>query len=696
MPQWDKRARQRRSNQSRWRREPWETQEVASPLSWLCLPARVLACFGSPPSEGLAESAQPPDDIVPWEDSETADSSSQSSFGGSDEGARQELACRTRAEKVDGNGAGTENDQDEQLSVELDALRRRRSFSATSFHLPAVSRPTAAGSIVDIPSERPQTAQRRERQRIVGKLALVGLGTQLLLLSLKLYRFESLSPAYLVFSVAFFVFSGGLAFLSLHYFKMGRLPPFLDVAAKRREASHNRSCGTSPARSNTDSTMRTLSGAGSAFSTPTADRSPCTLKSRIASRSREYAQSFQEKGDAQVVRTSFDSRSNRRIFSVLGVESSQSFCEQQGCSTRMPSKSRPAAMRIDVTSERTAATSASDDAVSADNIAVSVREPSTLSDADADHTEHGIEKRRGTFREKPGQRGTPGVRAAVAETQRRHVQRATETRSAGAPALPAPDASDQMRAGASLEQRRRSREASSLSDDGTPPEVQIESLRIVESWEKMRITAKKEILAEDFCEGMLSLLSVIDALGPAFRIIKIDIRNHVNGIHRSCTKHNCRTLQRLIDAESNRASRWLNPSGIGDGTEHVLWMKRAMQFVYMLLYMFLDGIDLDRCVYHAYRMTLRACHPYIVRKVAENLHRFVPTRAGFLRRIHADEDFVLTQMRRFLKAIEPRLDIIVEVFNANQLEPHCRFSCAELRRLAQHCAKYDIDEDMTQ
>ncbi|KAF6004256.1 hypothetical protein F1559_004393 [Cyanidiococcus yangmingshanensis] len=138
----------------------------------------------------------------------------------------------------------------------------------------------------------------------------------------------------------------------------------------------------------------------------------------------------------------------------------------------------------------------------------------------------------------------------------------------------------------------------------------------------------------------------------------------------------------------------LNSTGMGEGTEHILWMKRAMQFVYMLLQMFVEDADLELCVYHSYRKTLRPCHPYIVRKVAENLHRFVPNRTGFVRRIHADEQFVLVQMKRFLKAIEPRLDILVDLYNSNNLERYCRRTCADLRQLALVCLKDQIGDEL--
>ncbi|KAK4530348.1 hypothetical protein CCYA_CCYA04G1205 [Cyanidiococcus yangmingshanensis] len=492
---------------------------------------------------------------------------------------------------------------------------------------------------------------------------------------------------------AFSVLSSGISFLVVYRLAQGTFFSGLEGDANQPVPEHELAPVTPPVqrRFRTDDV-----GTGSRWRN--SERASPFVEDGVQTQSapRERSLRFDDALDAFSERASFDSRSSRRVFSELGVESSQSQERQRsgGHLRRYVNIGSAVFSRDDFNRESLENVPASLDFSSNPNGSTLDREPSAVSDSEMEPPERKPDNRRSgllpsklplrkLFGQRPAhdskRKGSPHRMSAEGK---RHLAPALVHQSALGDELPA------------SEEQRSSREASGLSENLTPVAVQVESLRIVQSWENMRVTDKSEIIAEDFCEGMLSLLSVIDALGPAFRIIKIDIRNHVGGIRRSCTKHGCRTLQRLVDAESNRTSHWLNSTGMGEGTEHILWMKRAMQFVYMLLQMFVEDADLELCVYHSYRKTLRPCHPYIVRKVAENLHRFVPNRTGFVRRIHADEQFVLVQMKRFLKAIEPRLDILVDLYNSNNLERYCRRTCADLRQLALVCLKDQIGDEL--
>lgn len=656
------------------------------PPGWLCLPGRVLRCFGLSPGEALRGTHVEADSFSEGEDALDVDASSgvsSTSHSNPSRPKQEQEVCATVSDnwsKVSSNARLLDVERDEKPAFE-----RRRSYSATSFTLPAVRRSKTMrldGTTKNL-DRRPRV--RESWHRGLSKLLFVSVTIQTLILLLALCVPEWRSmKLYAILSI-FNILSSGSSWIIEYRFAQ-------DSDSATREPSKEQQSADSPSSATATQPIRRNFGSAAARgfvesperSSPEERTSLQRTGTPVRTPRSERSFRTDDATEAFMERAPFDARSNRRVFAELGVESSQSLERSPSDPSRGFPQAEPVTSQPESLSPEMAHhDSAAFELATKQGPSVSDREPSAVSDIDTELSEREI-------------RGQPDTFVRRSKTGREHFsQRSPQRKERSRPsrlskdaqtlAVQPPDQSTEEDVSPWLEDRRPLREASGLSDDLAPAAVKVESLRIVHSWENMRVTNKNEIIAEDFCEGMLSLLSVIDALGPAFRIIKIDIRNHVGGIRKYCTKYGCRTLQRLVDAESNRASRWLNLNGIGEGTEHILWMKRAMQFVYMLLQMFVDGAELELCVYHAYRQTLRPCHPYIVRKVAENLHRFVPTRSGFVRRIHADERFVLAQMKRLLEAIPRRLDVLVELYNANNLEPDCRRTCAELRQLALVC-----------
>ncbi|KAK4538034.1 hypothetical protein CDCA_CDCA15G4059 [Cyanidium caldarium] len=207
-------------------------------------------------------------------------------------------------------------------------------------------------------------------------------------------------------------------------------------------------------------------------------------------------------------------------------------------------------------------------------------------------------------------------------------------------------------------------------------------LRIVPTWTSMRITGNQELMVDDFCDGLMCLMPVVDALGTAFRIIKLDVRSKTADIRKAATKLRCATLQRMVELEmSQSSSRTLGLlARRTSGTESLLWMKRMVQFVYFFIWALHRGVDMRDSVYHAYLNTLKPCHPFVVQRIAGNLHRIVPDWLAFANKLHAEPEQVRVHMEALLRVMETRLDLLVHFYNERDLETLCTIDARDIRQ----------------
>ena len=207
-------------------------------------------------------------------------------------------------------------------------------------------------------------------------------------------------------------------------------------------------------------------------------------------------------------------------------------------------------------------------------------------------------------------------------------------------------------------------------------------LRIVPTWTSMRITGNQELMVDDFCDGLMCLMPVVDALGTAFRIIKLDVRSKTADIRKAATKLRCATLQRMVELEvSQSSSRTLGLlARRTSGTESLLWMKRMVQFVYFFIWALHRGVDMRDSVYHAYLNTLKPCHPFVVQRIAGNLHRIVPDWLAFASKLHAEPEQVRVHMEALLRVMEARLDLLVHFYNERDLETLCTMDARDIRQ----------------
>jgi len=198
-------------------------------------------------------------------------------------------------------------------------------------------------------------------------------------------------------------------------------------------------------------------------------------------------------------------------------------------------------------------------------------------------------------------------------------------------------------------------------------------IQIIDRWESLTLLDSGDIVAEDFCLAMESILIVVDALGGALSLIKNDWIGQMTKVRQSCVRHGVATLHRMIECENAK----------GEGTDCLIWLKRSLQFVEIMMTKFVSAPfrnnegrnTLGDAVDIAYKRTLHDAHPWIVRAVASKIRFAVPPAELFVKRLYEkDSELVMDAIRLWLRIMRPKLAALVTYYNVNSIEKvtNCR------------------------
>ncbi|KAA8494027.1 Pleckstrin homology domain-containing family A member 8 [Porphyridium purpureum] len=182
---------------------------------------------------------------------------------------------------------------------------------------------------------------------------------------------------------------------------------------------------------------------------------------------------------------------------------------------------------------------------------------------------------------------------------------------------------------------------------------------IIDAWRNLQVTESGDMIADQFITAMQSILIVVDALGGALSVIKNDWNSQMAKVKASCVKHGIVTLHRMVECENAK----------GEGTDCLIWMKRSLQFVEIMMTRFLDNTSLPDSVEVAYKRTLHDAHPWVVRLVAGKIRFAVPGDEVFLNRLYEPDHALVKQaISLFLRIMRPKLAALVNFFNVNNIE----------------------------
>merc|ERR1711998_197742 len=114
----------------------------------------------------------------------------------------------------------------------------------------------------------------------------------------------------------------------------------------------------------------------------------------------------------------------------------------------------------------------------------------------------------------------------------------------------------------------------------------------------------------DACELVLPLF---DRMGSVFGQVKGDIGGNITKLRKSAAadEANAATLQKLVqvDIDTKKTTK------SGSATESLLWLKRAFEFIILLLDKLSNTTDeMKVCANAAYEATLSKFHGWIIRK----------------------------------------------------------------------------------
>merc|ERR1711998_245181 len=169
----------------------------------------------------------------------------------------------------------------------------------------------------------------------------------------------------------------------------------------------------------------------------------------------------------------------------------------------------------------------------------------------------------------------------------------------------------------------------------------------------------------DACE---SILPLFDRMGSVFGQVKGDIGGNITKLRKSAAadEANAATLQKLVqvDIDSKKTTK------SGSATESLLWLKRAFEFIILLLDKLSNTTDeMKVCANAAYEATLSKFHGWIIRRTFGAGLSVCGAKKEFLLKLGPDEAAVTEDMKKFLAAFGPKFSSIVEFYNKNGLEP---------------------------
>ncbi|RDD41022.1 Pleckstrin homology domain-containing family A member 8 [Trichoplax sp. H2] len=189
--------------------------------------------------------------------------------------------------------------------------------------------------------------------------------------------------------------------------------------------------------------------------------------------------------------------------------------------------------------------------------------------------------------------------------------------------------------------------------------------------------ADGEIPSQPFLAACTEIISFLDIIGPtAFAPVKIDINGNIKKLQQKFYSKSSayQTLQLMIMSEVEAKSTTVKNSA----TDALLWLKRALEFIYHFLHRFSNGEqDLVAAANYAYGKALKRFHGWMIRGVFSLACRAIPLRKDLIialssingQQTVATENDVIEDIMQYSKSLGSIIDIINNFYKKFNLDP---------------------------
>lgn len=186
-----------------------------------------------------------------------------------------------------------------------------------------------------------------------------------------------------------------------------------------------------------------------------------------------------------------------------------------------------------------------------------------------------------------------------------------------------------------------------------------------------------ELQVMPFLKASTAILPFFDMLGTPFKTLKVDMDGNITKLTKKYEQDPVQytTFYAMLKAEiASKTTQHKESAAIA-----LLWLKRALEFQVVFLQQIVDdhktGMHTDNmhgfCV-HAYDMTLRPFHTWIVQKLFVVIAHMLPWRAAFLKTLAFDkenmEDEVISHMDAFLVDLSANVNVIKDMYRDLDLD----------------------------
>ncbi|BDA47632.1 probable pleckstrin homology domain-containing family A member 8 [Coccomyxa sp. Obi] len=167
--------------------------------------------------------------------------------------------------------------------------------------------------------------------------------------------------------------------------------------------------------------------------------------------------------------------------------------------------------------------------------------------------------------------------------------------------------------------------------------------------------AQGAILTTEFLGTCRELLPIIDKFGSGFSLVRSDIGGNIDRLAAAQAKDPSRytTLFTIVTDEVQRGEQ----EGKQSDTNGLLWLKRATEFILLLLKRLHDDTDvaLSTAASEVYYQTLNKYHTWYTAAAFTVVLKFVPSREAFFAALGSPGEQMRLDLQTLFDSFEPLL-----------------------------------------
>jgi len=185
------------------------------------------------------------------------------------------------------------------------------------------------------------------------------------------------------------------------------------------------------------------------------------------------------------------------------------------------------------------------------------------------------------------------------------------------------------------------------------------------------VNAKWEVIPLDgdipsmaFVQAVEEFVPIFDRLGVVFKPVKADVGGNVAKVKKCLEITPTDTLQALLRNEKAAGTHKKSESACVS----LLWLKRALQFIFVLLEKVTGGLDANKAAKDAYEVTLMQYHGFMVKKTFQMGLMAAPSTATMFGCLGSDPAKVQEEMTKFVALSKPHMAKIDAFLRAEGLD----------------------------